>query len=322
MTAARSGDTGSRRYPLLVSLVIHAVLVVVMLMMPARLAKKKDKPERIDIVFYSPAEPLEQRFIPLPEPPKERPPQPEPVKIAQVELPEPPVEALPPKPRVESPPPARKTRPPKRKVKTANFGKKQPDPVAQTNVRTARAVVPAGSFGASLSGSPAGTSTTRAVAAGSFGSSDLTVPRAAPPSRASAVISTSFDAGAAGRPTRSGPAGSVKQGGFGSEEAAPAKPRQRKRPTEELDSPVAIVAKPKPIYTDEARRLRIQGEVVLEVSFPTSGNPRVLRVLGSLGHGLDEAAIKAAEKIEFEPARRDGRPVAHTATLRVVFRLA
>ena len=97
---------------------------------------------------------------------------------------------------------------------------------------------------------------------------------------------------------------------------------RRSLPSADLDSPVEIISKPTPAYTDEARSLRIEGEVVLEVTFVDSGELRVLRVLEGLGHGLDEAAVEAAKKIQFTPARRDGRPVSHTATLRVIFRLA
>ena len=82
------------------------------------------------------------------------------------------------------------------------------------------------------------------------------------------------------------------------------------------------MAKPKPVYTDDARERRIEGEVVLEVTFDATGTVRVHGVVEGLGFGLDQAAVAAAEEIEFKPARRDGRPVDHTATLRVVFRLA
>jgi TonB family protein len=100
------------------------------------------------------------------------------------------------------------------------------------------------------------------------------------------------------------------------------KPRPRARPAASFETAVEIVAKPKPVYTEEARRLRVEGEVVLEVTFVASGRLRVLRIVSRLGHGLDEAAVEAAEKIQFTPARRNGVPVDHTATLRVVFRLA
>jgi TonB family protein len=161
------------------------------------------------------------------------------------------------------------------------------------------------------------------VASGSFSTGEVTVPRQGQPPRGGAVINTSFDAAAETAPsTTTRTTGSVKRGGFGSGEAVAAQPRQRTRPVEKPDTPVAIVSKPKPVYTEQARELRIEGEVVLEVTFPASGRLRVLRVLGGLGYGLDEAAIEAAEKIEFEPARRGGRPVDHTATLRVVVQLA
>jgi TonB family protein len=103
---------------------------------------------------------------------------------------------------------------------------------------------------------------------------------------------------------------------------APAAAPQRERPVSALDSEVEILSKPKPVYTEEARRLRIEGDVVVRVTFGASGRLTVLGVVEGLGHGLDEAAIDAAKKIEFTPARRDGQPVDHTANLRVVFRLA
>ncbi len=134
-------------------------------------------------------------------------------------------------------------------------------------------------------------------------------------------------AGFTGEVTQSTPShrdssGSVRQGGFGeiAEVAKPSAPR--KRPVATPDTPVEILSKARPAYTDQARKLRIEGEVVLEVTFLASRDLRIHRVLDSLGYGLDEAAIEAAARIEFKPARRNGRPVDHTATLRVVFRLA
>ena len=115
----------------------------------------------------------------------------------------------------------------------------------------------------------------------------------------------------------------VQESGFGVEAAAPAKPKgESARPASALDTEVEILSKPKPVYTEKARGLRIEGDVVLEVTFVAGGIVRVLGVVSGLGHGLDEAAVDAAEKIRFNPARRDGAPVDHTARLRVVFRLA
>jgi TonB family protein len=86
--------------------------------------------------------------------------------------------------------------------------------------------------------------------------------------------------------------------------------------------PAEILMKPTPVYTDEARKLRIEGEVLLDVVFESSGKLQVVRVIRGLGHGLDEAAIRAAEQIRFKPAMRDGRPADSTAVLHIVFQLA
>jgi protein TonB len=85
---------------------------------------------------------------------------------------------------------------------------------------------------------------------------------------------------------------------------------------------VEIVAKPKPEYTAEARRMRIEGEVWIEVLFSADGSVRIQRILRSLGHGLDENAVMAARHIRFYSARDGARPVDQVATIRVQFQLA
>lgn len=86
--------------------------------------------------------------------------------------------------------------------------------------------------------------------------------------------------------------------------------------------PAEILFKPVPAYTQEARALRIEGEVLLEVVFEASGGLRVLRVLSGLGHGLDDNAIKAAEQIRFKPALRNGQPADSTVVLHIIFQMA
>jgi TonB family protein len=88
------------------------------------------------------------------------------------------------------------------------------------------------------------------------------------------------------------------------------------------ETPVEILEKPRPAYTEEARRVGLEGEVLLEVLFPASGPARAVRVVRGLGHGLDENAIAAAEAIRFRPATRGGRPVDATATVHIVFQIA
>jgi TonB family protein len=86
--------------------------------------------------------------------------------------------------------------------------------------------------------------------------------------------------------------------------------------------PAEIISKPTPSYTAEARNLRIQGEVLLEVTLEASGNLRVIRVVHGLGHGLDDNAVRAAEQIRFRPAMRNGQPADSTVVLHIVFQMA
>jgi len=88
-----------------------------------------------------------------------------------------------------------------------------------------------------------------------------------------------------------------------------------------VTSTVQILSKPTPTYSAEARDLRTQGDVVLEVVFRADGFVDVLKVVSGLGHGLDEAAIAAAKRIRFEPAKSDEQAVDFPARLRIEFRL-
>jgi TonB family protein len=85
---------------------------------------------------------------------------------------------------------------------------------------------------------------------------------------------------------------------------------------------VEITFKPNPVYTDEARQLRLEGEVLLEVMFGANGQLHVNRLVRGLGHGLDEAAIDAANRMRFKPALRSGQAVDSTAIVHVKFQLA
>jgi TonB family protein len=83
-----------------------------------------------------------------------------------------------------------------------------------------------------------------------------------------------------------------------------------------------ILQKPRPIYSEEARRLHLEGEVVLEALFSASGRIQVIRVIHGLGHGLDENAIEAASHIRFHPATENGVPVDTVAVVRIAFQVA
>ncbi len=98
------------------------------------------------------------------------------------------------------------------------------------------------------------------------------------------------------------------------EQAAPAK--------QEEFVPVRILAKPEPVYTAEARALRLEGDVAVEALFTADGRIEEIRVVRGLGHGLDEAAVAAVQAIEFEPARRAGSPENARLRLTVRFQIA
>ncbi len=83
----------------------------------------------------------------------------------------------------------------------------------------------------------------------------------------------------------------------------------------------SVLYKVEPEYSEEARKAKYQGTVVLYVEVDPAGRPRNLRVLRSLGLGLDEKAIEAVEKWKFRPGFKDGRAVTVAAQIEVNFRL-
>jgi TonB family protein len=135
------------------------------------------------------------------------------------------------------------------------------------------------------------------------------------------VASTGFGdvaAGGSGNRTRQG---TVAQAGFTQVSTPVAGPKAH---SEERASvkPVEILYKPRPAYTQEARQLHVEGEVLVEVMFAASGQLQVQRVVKGLGHGLDESALRAAQQIRFRPAQRDGSPYDSAALVHIVFELA
>ncbi|MDT8068361.1 MAG: energy transducer TonB [Terriglobia bacterium] len=78
---------------------------------------------------------------------------------------------------------------------------------------------------------------------------------------------------------------------------------------------------PDPEYSDEARKAKYQGTCVLWLIVDENGKPRDIKIARSLGMGLDQKAIEAVRKWKFEPAMKDGRPVAVQINVEVNFRL-
>jgi TonB family protein len=78
---------------------------------------------------------------------------------------------------------------------------------------------------------------------------------------------------------------------------------------------------PDPEYSEEARKAKYQGTCVLMLVVGPDGHPRDIRVGRSLGLGLDEKAVEAVKQWRFEPAMKDGKPVAVAISVQVEFRL-
>jgi len=82
-----------------------------------------------------------------------------------------------------------------------------------------------------------------------------------------------------------------------------------------------VLSKTEPEYSEEARKAKYQGTVVLMIIVDEKGMPQNIRVVRPLGLGLDEKAIEAVQKWRFRPAMKDGHPVKVEATVEVNFRL-
>jgi TonB family protein len=84
---------------------------------------------------------------------------------------------------------------------------------------------------------------------------------------------------------------------------------------------------PKPIYTpdpeysEEARGAKLEGDVRLAVTVATDGTVHDVKVVKSLGKGLDEKAVAAVREWRFEPLIENGKPIESTLQITVTFRL-
>jgi TonB family protein len=93
-------------------------------------------------------------------------------------------------------------------------------------------------------------------------------------------------------------------------------------PKEVAPTNLEVISKPPVQYTPEARQLRVQGDVILRVTFTASGQVVIKGVVHGLGHGLDEEARRVAEQIRFRPATRNGQAVDLTTNITITFQLA
>ena len=288
-----------------ISVVLHAIVAVVLIVDPIRASEEPPtprRPSRMVFVFPAPelvrlpSAPVVAPRLPAP-PPRMR-------ELARAEAPKP----LPVAPTVAKP--VELTPAPLVPATSPAFERPIERPVIQRPPETG------------LFDRTNGAQTSQAAAAvttGGFGSAAASPRDAA--NGLGAVTTGGFGSGAPAPRRAANGSGEVQTAGFDQRASAPAQPSVA-AVTKPIDRPVEIVFKPTPEYTDEARSARIEGTVSLELEFAAAGDVRVLRVVRGLGHGLDEAAHRAALGIRFKPAQSDGRPVDFRTTVHITFRLS
>jgi protein TonB len=86
-------------------------------------------------------------------------------------------------------------------------------------------------------------------------------------------------------------------------------------------TPPRLIHRVEPKYSDAARDAKVSGTVRLAITIDESGFPTDVRVTQSVGYGLDQMATDAVSQWRFEPATKNGKPVALKATVELNFRL-
>lgn len=206
-------------------------------------------------------------------------------------------------------------------VKTGVFGGQGESPNGHTP--SPRLEVQTGGFGSAEGGRPesAVNGNGSGVHAGGFGAAQRA--ESSGNGNGAGVHAGGFgDAERQGAPSGNGKSGLVASAGFGTAAAGPAAPVQRQAQNTPSETPVEVLWKPKPVYTEQAREKKLEGDVTLEVMFRASGDVQVLRVVHGLGLGLDESARAAAQQIRFRPGKKDGVPVDRTGVVLIKFELS
>jgi len=93
------------------------------------------------------------------------------------------------------------------------------------------------------------------------------------------------------------------------------------RPDRLMKPPVILDSLTPALYSDEARRLGIEGIVRVEAHVDVEGNVDRARIMKGLGFGLDQNALLAVRHWRFSPGTREGRPTEMTAPIDVEFNL-
>ncbi len=95
----------------------------------------------------------------------------------------------------------------------------------------------------------------------------------------------------------------------------------RNEPATSVDQGPIPLNRPRPNYTEEARKNKIQGVIRARVLISADGAVKNVRIVRHLPDGLDEEAIRAAYQLRFKPAMKNGQPVAFWQAIDIEFNL-
>jgi protein TonB len=87
-----------------------------------------------------------------------------------------------------------------------------------------------------------------------------------------------------------------------------------------VSAPVVLFA-PEPEFSEEARKAKVAGNVLVYLQVDTTGHPTHVRVLRGIGLGLDEKAMEAVRQYKFKPAMENGKPVVVEMNVEVNFQI-
>jgi protein TonB len=330
------------RTSLFTSITVNVLLALVVIIIGAAAKKTMDKRDRLttltEPIPIKKIEPVKPKVLPKPLPPtpkiKVEPPK---IKLPdQVKLPDPPklpeVKMTQPTPVITPAPPKQVTPPPAPKV--VNLGRAMPATVVATNHPSAVAL--------GQQTNPIAPSNRPATSAINLGQRGM----AGMPASNTGAGATKVSLGS-GSPTSTDMAGNgtravqgVKLGVAGGtgpmnatgKVAGPVNLGQVQQAT--LPKPAAptvasaksgpkVLFKPKPEYTAEAIKMHLEGVVAVRLKVTADGGVQVMGVTSGLGHGLDEAAVRAVQGTRFKPATdATGAPVEWEGVVNVAFQLA
>lgn len=329
---------------LFTSITLNVIIAIIACILGAAAKKTIEDTHKLTEVSLDlppkPIEPIKPKVIPKPLPPppvvKTAPPkiempevkQPEPPKTVEVKMPQPaPAVPAPPKQVIAPAAPKVVSLAHPQAASVVNNSPHptpvalgQPDnPIAPSN-RPATSDVNLGQRG--MAGMPASNSGTgpRATSvnlgSGSPGSQSMSGNGARPVQGVRLGVAGST--GPMNSTSRTAAAGPVNLG----QAVAPAMPKPT-APTSTASHAPKVIYKPRPVYTEEARKQRIEGTVSVRLHVSASGSVEVLGVTSDLGYGLGEAAIQAVRATRFQPATDDsGHPVDWEGIVNVLFQLA